>query len=265
MVEPLSQRLKAIARKGLGGLLIIALLTGVGIALKPLQAPVWATVKADQPELDLESLDAALGQGLVLGVLGGFRAMVADLLYIRAYMAWEKKDLGSLETLLPMVVAIDPRPYFFWGEGALMLGFDTPVWLIRQQGGIHQVPEGVQQRLFHQQANRALGFLEKAERWHDQNPRWYQDQAHLHWHRLGDRAAAASLYQEAATLPDSPFGMARIYGILMEQLERYAEAADFLEAYRQQRQDRLTAHERNLLEEDIAHYREQAALAATKP
>ncbi|HWA86039.1 MAG TPA: hypothetical protein VG710_07455, partial [Opitutus sp.] len=51
---------------------------------------------------------------------GGLRAVAADLAWLRANSAWEQRDPARTRTWLNLVVALDPRPAYFWINGARM-------------------------------------------------------------------------------------------------------------------------------------------------
>ncbi len=67
---------------------ILLLLVLLGLLTRPIEAPAWKAVKAGQSEMNLEAFEGALGQGLIIGVLGGFRAILADFLWIRTNIIW---------------------------------------------------------------------------------------------------------------------------------------------------------------------------------
>ena len=102
----------------LGGLAL------TGAALRWMEAPLWSALRAEQPALRLGSAGAAAGQGVTLGLLGGFRAIVADFTWLRLHVIWEQRDLAATDTLLRLVTTIDPRPLYFWVNGARIIAFD---------------------------------------------------------------------------------------------------------------------------------------------
>ena len=110
---------------------MLGLLLVLNAALRPLEEPAWQTVKSRQNELKLEDVEGALGQGLVIGVLGGFRTIVADFAWLQLNHHWEKRDQLKVEALIWLVTNLDPRPDFFWINSARMTAYDMPNWLIR--------------------------------------------------------------------------------------------------------------------------------------
>src|SRR5205823_2865892 len=64
-------------------------------------------------EVNLD-LREKLGQLGVIAPLSGFRAGVADVLFIQAHAAWEQTEWGRVLLLLRKVTTLQPRPLLFW-------------------------------------------------------------------------------------------------------------------------------------------------------
>lgn len=167
-------------------------------------------------------------QGLTLGMLGGFRSIIADFVWLRAYVIWEQKDAPKTETLLKLATAIDPRPLYFWVNGARIMAYDMPVWRIDEAGGYAAVPLGVQRRINNEQARLALDFLGQAQLHYPQSAALWIERADIELNGLRDKAAAAVSYRRAALLPSAPFYAARLHAQLLWQLGRREEAYKFL-------------------------------------
>ena len=67
--------------------------------------------------LDL-GLRQQIGQSAYLAALSGFRAPVADYLWIEANTVWERTEWGRLTLLLNNVVTLQPRSVMFWDMAA---------------------------------------------------------------------------------------------------------------------------------------------------
>jgi tetratricopeptide (TPR) repeat protein len=209
--------------------LLVALgLLGAGIALRPLEAPAWEEVRAKQPALRLESLKDALGQGVTVGLLGGFRAIVADLFWIRTNSIWEKNDLPGTQTSIKLVTAIDPRPLYFWLNGSRMIAYDMPNWRIDANGGWEAVSDIRKRRFDEEQSDIAIKYLEGGLGFHPNEPLLILEIGNIHLNRLKDVETAARYYLEASKQPGAPYYAARIYGELLRRLERLPEAYEFL-------------------------------------
>jgi hypothetical protein len=193
-------------------------------ALRPLERPAWEVFARSQVGFNISGLEGALGQGIAIGLLGGFRAIVANFTWIRTNTVWERNDLPGTQTLVRLVTAIDPRPLYFWLNGSRMIAYDMPNWRIMEAGGYDAVPEVVQRRIDAEQARVALDYLQGAFAFHPDHPLLYVEVANIHLRRLRDTETAALYYRRAAEQPGAPYYAARIYAELLRQLDRKREA-----------------------------------------
>lgn len=203
-------------------------LVGLGLALRPIETPAWQVVKAHQPELNLEAFEGALGQGVLMSVLGGFRAITADFLWIHINSIWEQRDRVQLNAMIRLVTTLDPRPVFFWINGSRMIAYDVPNWRIQEEGGYDQVPESRCREIDREQAEQAFALLETARKFHPDKAKLYLETGQIYLHRLNDNANAARWFLLASQKPDAPYYAARIYAELLRREGRYTEAYVFL-------------------------------------
>ena len=210
------------------GLFAGAALLLTGAALRPLEAPAWNALRAHQPALELKSLQGALGQGLTVGLLGGFRAIAADLFWIRSYVAWENQDLPGTQTLIQLVTTMDPRPAYFWINGARTIAYDMPHWRIATEGGYEMVPAERQTQFDREQADIALKLLKRSLTYHPRNSALLIEIANIHLNKRKDPAAAAEFYKLASEQPDAPYFAARLHAEMLKRVGRKAEAYAWL-------------------------------------
>lgn len=210
-----------------GFVVFVGLIAG-GAALRVVEEPAWKKIQADQPELRLDSLKDALGQGVTVGLFGGFRAIVADLFWIRTNSVWETNDLAKTQTYIQFVTAIDPRPLYFWQNGSRMIAYDMPNWRIDAAGGYDKVPEAVKRKFEEEQSSVAVKYLNTARDFHPDEPLLVIEIANVYLNRLKDVETAAKYYLEATKMPDVPYYAARIYAELLRRLDRKDEAYAFL-------------------------------------
>lgn len=197
-------------------------------ALGPISAPLWAEMRAAQPALRLATPGAVAGQGLTLGVLGGFRALAADFTWLRVFMIWENRDLPATETMLRLVTAIDPRPLYFWLNGARIVAYDMTAWRIAAAGGFDAVPESVREHLGSEQAHLALRRLDEGMQFHPTNPDLWIERGSIELNRLHDPVAAAASYRRAWEQPHAPYYVARLHAEMLRRAGRKAEALTWL-------------------------------------
>ncbi len=205
--------------------LVLGGLALAGLLLRPLGN---AAAPSDRLAPGVATTSMSAAQGLTLGVLGGFRGIVADFVWLRAYVVWEQRDAPKTETLLNLATTIDPRPVYFWLNGARMLAYDLPGWRVAAAGGYDAVPAAWQRRIITEQAQLALTFLERGRAQHPQDAAFWIERANIELNRLHDRAAAAESYRRAWSLPGAPYYAARLHAQLLWQLGRRAEAYAWL-------------------------------------
>lgn len=207
---------------------VIAALGVSGAMLDGVVAPVWTATRTRQPALRLESSLAAAGQGVTLALLGGFRALVADGSWIRMWALWERRDLPGVETLIRLVTAIDPRPVYFWINGARIVAYDLPVWRVEQGGGFAEMPAAEQERISREQAQVALRQLDAAMAYHPASAELWVERANIQLNRLHDVLGAAASYRRAWEQPGAPYYAARMHAELLRRGGRPREALDWL-------------------------------------
>ena len=144
--------------KVLVGLLAL-LVTGMIIA--PLQEKLVAQTAENGGNTSLEGLEQGAGQGIVLAVLGGFRTLMADILWLQTMQAWEKEDLNKTLSLIQFTTTVDPEPKFFWLNGARIIANDMPHWDASQG----RTPEETHQKM-HALTQAAISFLQNAQLQH---------------------------------------------------------------------------------------------------
>lgn len=209
--------------------MVICLVLGLaGAGLGRVVDPAWKTAQAKQPALRLDSTLAAAGQGVTLALLGGFRTLVADIIWLRMYALWEQRDLAATETLIRLVTSIDPRPVYFWLNGARIVGYDLAAWRIEAGGGYERVSEAVQERISREQAAQALRRIETAMEFHPRSADLWIERANIELNRLRDPLAAAESYRRAWEQPNAPFFAARLRGELLRRAGRQGEALSWL-------------------------------------
>jgi len=110
-------------------LLAIGILLGFGIFRMPIEA------RLEQKQRDLHyhgarfTLDTRqrLGQMGFVAALSGFRALIADLLWMESHGAWERTEWGRMKVLFDTVTTLQPRNITFWDMSAYHMGWNASV------------------------------------------------------------------------------------------------------------------------------------------
>lgn len=170
---------------GMPLLLLASLLAGV--VTRPLRVAI------EPPPADLQLFEGA-GQAVLIGVLGGVRALVADALWLRGNYYWQQKNIGLTETTLRTVTRLQPDYEYFWLETARIVTYDMPVWRF---GRNFNLPRTVERAIRVQQAERGLEILREAEGFLPNSALLAAEQARIIWMILQDNLEASRLYQVA--------------------------------------------------------------------
>ncbi|MEM8549291.1 MAG: tetratricopeptide repeat protein [Verrucomicrobiota bacterium] len=245
------------------GVSLVVLLVA-GVVLSVLQEPAWKDVRQHQPELNLKQVEGALGQGLMIGLLGGFRTIIADLVFIQVNSTWERKERIETEALIRLTTAIDPRPMFFWLNGSRMIAYDMPVWRIREAGGFDVVPQSIQDRIMAEQAERGLDYINEAKAYHPNDYRIPLENGQVIYNKIKDTERALPFYLEAYRSEYGPDFAGRIYAELLRQLNRDEEAYAFYRQHLSELPEETPLPRRNVVVERIRELEEELNLPALK-
>ena len=151
-------------------------------------------------KLDL-SLREKFGQMGFLAALSGFRALVADALWIHASTAWERTEWGVMKGDFDAVTTLQPRCVLFW---------DMAAWHMFANASIAAYEDRKQPR-------EALRLKAQREYWklgedylirgianNPESPTLHTNLGTLYRDRFKDPCKAADAYARGAALPDAP-------------------------------------------------------------
>jgi hypothetical protein len=207
---------------------VVGVLALTGFGLRGVDTTLSVALRAGEPANRIGPRLAGAGQGVMLGLLGGNRAAAADLAWLRAEVLAEHRDLAGADAMLHWVTMLDPRPLYFWLNGARIMAYDMAVWRIAAAGGHERMPRGQQRTLVQEQAWRALDRLGEARQFHPASAALWIEQANIELNRLGDLAGAAASYRRAAEQPDAPYFAARLHAEMLRRLGQRAAALEWL-------------------------------------
>lgn len=169
----------------------------------------WSAVRPCIPELGPRQLEPSAGQGVLLGVLGGLRTVVADVSWLRSYVLWERKEEAGCEALMRLACALDPHARYFWEQTGFAVGLDMANWEIRRRGGYARLSQEVQDHLFASYARKGIAILEEGARVSRSRAPFLIVAGQLAEMKLKDMPMAAGYYRAAAESSDAPWYAAR--------------------------------------------------------
>jgi len=142
-----------------------------------------------------------LGQLGFIAALSGFRAIVADGLFIQAHVAWERTEWSRVLLLFRHVTTLQPRSILFW---------DMAAWHMAWNASVAAMNDRAQPRLaLRVKAQReyfALGkdFLERGIKNNPDRPQLYEALARLYKEKYKDHERASEFFAKSAALPGAP-------------------------------------------------------------
>jgi tetratricopeptide (TPR) repeat protein len=182
---------------------VLAILVALGALKLPIERDLAALHHHEHfrgVEFNLD-LREKLGQLGFIAALIGFRAIVADALFIQAHVAWERTEWGRILLLFRHITTLQPRVLLFW---------DTAAWHMAWNASVAAMNDRTQPRLaLRVKAQReyfALGkdFLERGIQNNPDRPQLYEALARLYKEKYKDHERASEFYAKAAVLPDAP-------------------------------------------------------------
>lgn len=175
-------------------------------------------------KLDL-SLREKIGQSAFVAALSGFRAVIADVLWIDAHTAWEKTEYGKMALIFENVTTLQPRNYYFW---------DNAAWHMAWNGSVFAFENTKQPRLAIRKKEQKeffdLGesFLVRGIKNNPDNYQLRQTYALFLQQKRNDPCGASEQYRLGSLLKDAPPYMHRAAVIQLaycpgKQREAYAQ------------------------------------------
>jgi len=215
--------------------LALAALCISGFVLSPVKKKSAVWQKENQPALKASEISGAVGEGILLGIFGGFRPLLADLTWLRAYVNWEKRDLAANDSLMKLAITLAPENDYFWLNAADVIAYDQSYWEIQHRSRNGKVPldAAVVSALHKDFCEKGLALLEEgAGRLKGREALFYVRSAQICQNKLKDFSRAAEYYRRAAECENPAWYAALVYlDILENVLGKRAEAHAWCRAY----------------------------------
>jgi len=178
--------------------------------------------------VDSSAIRATLGKGMLFGVLGGYRSLVSDFVWIKSYIEWEKKDISACIASLELSTTIDPYMITFWTQGASIIAFDTPHWIIEKFPKENRTAE-LMQALKEKQTKIALKYINRGLKLFPDNTEMLLQKGQIAI-GAGYFKIAEQSYAKVAAKPNPQIYVRRIYASLLMKNGKFKEALKVLES-----------------------------------
>jgi hypothetical protein len=175
-------------------LLVLALIFA---AFVPLKLKMEAACDRIAPATLSIGLREQIGQSAFIAVLGGFRSVIADLLFIDAYSAWERTDWTYLLLRLRQATELQPRAILFWEMAGWHMAWNAGTAALEDDSK----SPAARRRLQHDYLELGEDFLVRGIAHNPEKPELYEALARLYRDKFHDHARAAENFEKASRLP----------------------------------------------------------------
>jgi hypothetical protein len=166
-------------------------------AFVPLKLKMEAACDRIAPGTLSLGLREQIGQSAFIAVLGGFRSVIADLLFIDAYSAWERTDWTYLLLRLRQATELQPRAILFWEMAGWHMAWNAGTAALEDDSK----SPAARHRLQHDYLELGKDFLVRGIAHNPEKPQLYEALARLYRDKFHDHARAAENFEKAARLP----------------------------------------------------------------
>lgn len=175
--------------------------------------------------LSTESLRAAVRNSSLFAVLGGYKSLVSDLIWIKSYVLWEKRDLSGCIASMELAATINPSRMDFWYFGSSIIAFDTPHWF--SKSGVFSSPEA-EKLIKKRQAKIAISFIDKGIELFPDNDRLLVQKGQIAM-VYDDFKLAEKCFKIPASRENALFYPRRIYAALLIKNGKFKDALEVYE------------------------------------
>jgi hypothetical protein len=141
-----------------------------------------------------------LGQMGFLAALSGFRAAVADVLWIEAYSAFERVEWGRMKLLCEAVTSLQPRCVMFWDMAAWHMAWNASVYALEDR---QQPRETLRIKAQREYFKVGEDFLLRGIQNNPDKEALYEKLGLLYELKFHDPLKAAGYFRTAATFPEA--------------------------------------------------------------
>ena len=138
-----------------------------------------------------------IGQSAFIAVLSGFRSVIADLLFIDAYSAWERTDWTYLLLRLRQATELQPRAILFWEMAGWHMAWNAGTAALEDDSK----SPAARRRLQQDYLELGKDFLVRGIAHNPEKPQLYEALARLYRDKFHDHARAADNFEKASRLP----------------------------------------------------------------
>ena len=141
-----------------------------------------------------------LGQMGFAASLGGLRALVAAVTYMRAYVAFEDVEWGRVDSLFQLTSRLQPRDLSYWDEASWHMAYNAASHYLHSS----RVEPIMRGKLYHEYLERGVVILEKGLRFNPNDVRLLTRLGDIYARRKLEPARAGEMYEKAGLAGGGP-------------------------------------------------------------
>ena len=214
-------------------LLVTILLFGTGLGLLPMENSIRdqrLRLKYGGGRVTFE-LREAIGQNLAIALLAGLRGVVADFIWIQSHGFWEKKEWLRQYRDMEIVATLQPQSILFWDLGSWHMAWNIGYGALSDPQNRTKAEGIKREREWHEKARDFLAHgIENVPNHYD----LYFYMGWLYYEKLSQdcdappcqeaQCRAAEYFQKAASFPEAPQYVTRMYPRALEKCGDYRAA-----------------------------------------
>jgi len=183
-------------------LIALAIIVVYGIIRMPIEANLARAQKKLHYHGATLNIDMRqrLGQDAFIAALSGFRALVADALWLEAHAVWQRTEWGRLKVLLDTITALQPRNVMFWDMAGWHMAYNASVAAREDKS---QPREALRLRAEREYWRLGEDFLLRGIQNNPDRALLYENLGMIYRDKFNDHEKAAWAYGEAAKRPDA--------------------------------------------------------------
>jgi hypothetical protein len=183
-------------------LLAFSILVVFGI----IRMPIEARLERKQRELHYHgakfslSTRQRLGQMGFVAALSGFRALVADALWLEAHSAWQRTEWGRLKVLCDAVTSLQPRNLTFWDMSAWHMAYNASAAAARDE---KQPREALRLKAEREYWKLGEDFYKRGIENNPDRALLFEGLGRVYTEKFKDHYRAYEMFEEASKRPDA--------------------------------------------------------------
>ena len=199
-----------------------------------------------------------IGQGMAIGLLAGFRGIVADFVWISSHEAWEKQEWQRQYRHIEVATTLQPQSVMFWDLGAWNMAWNIGYAVRVDTNNPTQSVGLKREREWHERARQfLLRGIENIPNRYD----LYYSLGWLYEQKFNDHCRAAEMLEKACQFKDTPPYIERLYA---RSLERCGMPYESYQAWRHiwVEEQGMVKHPWSVVEHEIKHLEDQLDIPA---